>query len=136
MIIADTSGLLVFFNVDEPAHDVVERAVMTENDALVVSAAVVTELDYLVSTRYGVSVELSVLHELAGGAFDIAWLEQHELVTATEVIERYADQRIGLADASLVVLAARHRTRRILTLDRRHFEVLRPLDGGRFRLVP
>jgi predicted nucleic acid-binding protein len=34
------------------------------------------------------------------------------------------------------VLAQRFGTRRILTLDRRHFDVLRPLDGGRFTLVP
>lgn len=39
-------------------------------------------------------------------------------------------------DASIVVLAARHRTWTVLTLDQRHFAVLRPLDGGRFRIVP
>ncbi len=76
------------------------------------------------------------LHELAGGAFDITWLDPDEFVTADHVVERHEDQRIGLADASLVVLAARHRTRTILTLDRRHFGVVRPLDGGRFKIVP
>jgi hypothetical protein len=34
------------------------------------------------------------------------------------------------------VLAARHRTRSLLTLDHRHFNVIRPLEGGRFRLLP
>jgi predicted nucleic acid-binding protein len=52
------------------------------------------------------------------------------------VIEQYQDQGVGLADASLVVLADRFRTRTIATLDRRHFEVLRPLAGGRFKIVP
>jgi predicted nucleic acid-binding protein len=52
------------------------------------------------------------------------------------VIARYRDEDIAVADASLVVLADRHRTRTLLTLDRRHFGVLRPLDGGRFRLLP
>ena len=52
------------------------------------------------------------------------------------MIERYADQEIGLADASIVVLARRHGTRTIATLDRRHFDVVRPLDGGRFTVVP
>jgi predicted nucleic acid-binding protein len=52
------------------------------------------------------------------------------------VIERYADQSIGVADASNVVLAERYRTRTIVTLDRRHFDVLRPLSGGRFRILP
>jgi len=41
-----------------------------------------------------------------------------------------------VADASNVVLADRYRTRTILTLDRRAFEVLRPITGGRFAVLP
>ncbi len=52
------------------------------------------------------------------------------------VVERYADQSIGVADASNVVLAGRYRTRTIATLDRRHFEVIRPTGGGRFTVLP
>jgi predicted nucleic acid-binding protein len=51
-------------------------------------------------------------------------------------MERYRDQAIGLTDASLVVLADRFRTRTLLTLDHRLFDVVRPLSGGRFRLLP
>jgi uncharacterized protein len=51
-------------------------------------------------------------------------------------VERYSDQAIGIADASIVVLAARYRTRVIATFDRRHFDVLRPASGGRFTIVP
>jgi predicted nucleic acid-binding protein len=53
-----------------------------------------------------------------------------------EVISRYRDQGIGLADASIVVLAQRYRTRTIATLDHRHFDVLRSLDDGRFEVLP
>ena len=53
-----------------------------------------------------------------------------------EVIGKYSDQDIGLADASLVVLAHQFETHHILTLDRRHFGVVRALDGGRFQLLP
>lgn len=49
---------------------------------------------------------------------------------------RYANLEIGLADASVVVLAQRHRTREVLTLDERHFRTLRDVDGRRFRLLP
>jgi predicted nucleic acid-binding protein len=55
---------------------------------------------------------------------------------AIQVLSRYEDQQIGLADASLVVLADLFHTRTIATLDRRHFDVLRPLNGGRFTVVP
>jgi hypothetical protein len=52
------------------------------------------------------------------------------------VIERFADLKIGLADASLVVLAQRYGVSRILTLDVKHFAVLRIGERKRFTVVP
>lgn len=136
MIIADTSGLLAFFNRTEPTHETVRGIVEAEDEPLVVSPFVAAELDYLVSTRVGVDAEVAMLEELSGGAWDLACLTQDDLELAASIVGRYSDQDIGLADASLVVLAARRHTRRLLTLDRRHFEVVRPLTGGRFKLLP
>ena len=136
MIVADTSGLLALFNAREPKHDEVRGVVENEPEPLVVSPYVLAELDYLVATRFGVDAELGVLAELAAGAYHLAPVDTHDLVAMTGIVERYRDQDIGVADASLVVLASRHRTRSILTLDHRHFTVLRPLEGGRFRLLP
>lgn len=45
--------------------------------------------------------------------------------------------RLAAADASLVVVAARFQTTRILTLDERHFRTLPPLWGAAaFTLLP
>jgi len=136
MIIADTSGLLALFNAAEPDHPQVTQLVAAEHDQLVVSPYVLAELDYLVGTRIGTTAELAVLRELAGGAYHLATIDLDQLATAADLVDRYRDQRIGLSDASLVVLAERYRTRRVLTLDRRHFSVLRPLAGGAFELLP
>jgi len=135
VIIADTSGSLALFNRREPAHERVASAVAQASGPLVVSPFVVAELDYLLATRLGVGAELAVLRELAAGAYEIASLDAGDLEACAEVIARYVDQEIGVTDASLVVLARRHQTRTILTLDRRHFGVLLPLDGGHFTLI-
>jgi predicted nucleic acid-binding protein len=52
------------------------------------------------------------------------------------VLEQYSDLGLGLADASLVVLADRHDVLEILTLDERHFRALRGPHGRPFRLLP
>lgn len=135
MVIVDTSGLLAFFNRKEPLHHEVVAAVDEAQD-LVVSPYVVAEVDYLVATRHGVGAELEILDELSGGAWMLADFEKGDIREARAVVARYRDQDIGLADASLVVLAHRFRTRKVLTLDRRHFDVIRPIDGGRFTLLP
>jgi uncharacterized protein len=41
----------------------------------------------------------------------------------------------GTADASVVALAERLDTRLIVTLDRRHFALVRGADGGSFELL-
>lgn len=135
MIVADTSGLLALFNRREPAHEAVRSAIEDSGDPMVVSPFVIAELDHLDATRLGVDIELSVLAELSTGAYELAALDADDLARCGEVVERYRDQEIGVADASLVVLADRYRTHRLLTLDRRHFDVVRPLDGGRFALL-
>jgi uncharacterized protein len=135
-VIVDTSALLAYFDMDEPDHEAVAGVLDDTDEPLVVSPYVVAELDYLVGSRLGVTVEMAVLAELAGGAWDLAAIDSEGLREARAVVERYADQRIGVADASNVVLAARYRTQTIVTLDHRHFDVLRPLVGGRFTVLP
>jgi hypothetical protein len=135
-VIVDTSALLAFFDTDEPDHAAVTTILDIATEPLVVSPHVVAELDYLVASRLGVSAELAVLRELAGGAWDLALFGTEDLAQAQAVVERYADQSIGLADASIVILAARYQTRTVVTLDRRHFGVIRPIDGGSFEILP
>ena len=49
---------------------------------------------------------------------------------------QHADLRVSLADASNVVLADRHDTLDVLTLDERHFRTLRGPGGRPFRILP
>ncbi len=136
MILADTSGPLALFNERGPRHDDVRSALSKISAPMVVSPYVVAELDYLVSTRIGVTAELAVLRELSGPAYELAAVGATLLETAADIVERFADQRVGVTDASIVALAQQYRTDRVLTLDRRHFEVLRTLDGAPFVLIP
>jgi predicted nucleic acid-binding protein len=63
-------------------------------------------------------------------------LRAHRGLSRAAVAERYQDQRIGLADASIVALAARYQTTRVLTLDERHFLAMRPLHADAFTILP
>lgn len=136
MIVADTSGLLAFFNSAEPAHEASRHVIESSSDPIAISPYVIAELDYLLATQVGVAAELAVLKELSSGAYDLEVFAAPDLLRARSIVEKYSDQNIGVADASIVVLADRHRTKKVLTLDHRHFNVLRPLGGGRFTLLP
>lgn len=134
--IVDTSALLAFFDASEPDHASVGQAITATRGHLVVSPYVVAELDYLVSTRHGVDAEMAVLEELTGGAWELASFGVADLKEAHSVIASYRDQAIGVADASNVVLADRYGTSTVVTLDRRHFDVLRLPTGQPVTVLP
>ena len=134
MILADTSGLLSLYNRREPTHTSVADVVAQEQGPFVVSPYVIAELDYLVATRLGTDAEQRVLAELASPAYVLATVDRDDLRACTELISRYAG--IGVTDASLLVLADRLGIDRVLTLDRRHFEVARTPSGRALAIVP
>ncbi len=136
MLICDTSGLLAYFDASDAHSPAVADVIEADYGPFVVSPYVVAELDYLLATRRGVHAELAALGELSGGAWDLPCLEGSDLWDGRALIEGYQDQEIGSADASLVLLADRYKTDRLLTLDRRHFRVIRTLSGKPFTLLP
>lgn len=136
MLVCDTSGLIAYFDASDASHRDVSAVVDADDGPFIVSPYVVAEVDYLLATRRGVAEELAALRELAGGAWELASFGSGDLRRAADIVDRYADQDIGIADASLVVVASRHRTDRLLTLDRRHFRVVRTLSGKPFALLP
>jgi predicted nucleic acid-binding protein len=136
VIVLDTSGLLSAIDAGQRLHEPAASVLRREERPAVLSPFVLAEVDHLLATRVGVDAELALLREVAAGAYQLAAFDARDVETATGIIRRYGDLAVGLADASIVVLAARHETNRILTLDERHFRALRPLRGSRsFRLL-
>jgi predicted nucleic acid-binding protein len=135
-LLLDAGALYAQADADEPRHRAVVSILTSERETLVASELVVAEADYLILDRLGLDVELAFLEDLAQGTFVVDCLSRDELSKAHRVVEQYGDLRLGLADASLVVLAERYRTRRVVTFDQRAFRTVRPLQGGAFTLLP
>ncbi len=136
MILLDTSGLLAAIDASQRRHDAARRSLEQAQPPWILSPFVLAELDYLLATRVGQDSERSLLAEVGRGAYRLEAFEADDIAAAERLIGRHADLDIGLADASIVVLAIRYGVRDLLTLDERHFRVLRGPDGRPFRLLP
>ena len=136
MIVLDTSGLLAAIDSSQRFHDAAREVLNEAMVPLILSPFVLAELDYLLATRVGDAAERALLEEVARNTYRLAQFSGRDVVEAMQVIEQYADLRISLADASNVVLANRHDTLDVLTLDERHFRALRGPGGRPFRLLP
>ena len=136
MILLDTSGLFAALAGNQRTHAAAKAALDQAEPPYILSPFVLAELDYFIAREAGVGPELAFLLEVASGAYDLVPFLGDDVAAAASVVDDYADLGIGLADASLVVLAGRFDTRRILTLDERHFRALRTPGGQPFTLLP
>ncbi len=136
MLVLDTSGLLAALDGTQRFHAPAKRVLAGYEGTLLLSPFVLAELDYLLSTRVGWDAEVALLGEVGRGTYRLEPFTEDDMVEVVGVLERYAGLGAGLADASNVVLANRYDTLDVLTLDERHFRVLRGPHDRPFRLLP
>jgi predicted nucleic acid-binding protein len=136
VILLDTSGLLAALDASERRHTETVAALQAAAPPWILSPFVLAELDYLLATRVGTQAERALLEEVGRAVYRLECLDSDEIAAAERIVGRYPRLGIGLADASIVVLAGRYGVRDILTLDERHFRTLRPAGGRPFRLLP
>jgi uncharacterized protein len=133
-LIVDAGPLLALADRASPDRTQVRNMLTEETGPLVLPAYVAAEVDHLLRRRFGEQVERRFLQDLAARQFEVEMLTPEEYGIAVDVDDRTPG--LGLADLSIVVLAARYRTRRILTFDQRDFRRVPPLDGGSFVILP
>jgi uncharacterized protein len=136
LILLDSSGLLAAIDSTQHDHKAAARALGLAEPPLLLSPYVLAELAYFLATRIGPAAGTALLEEVAAGAYQLESFDRDDVAAALVVVQKYPDLGLGLADASIVVLADRHATSQVLTLDERHFRAVRRGNGGRFRLLP
>jgi predicted nucleic acid-binding protein len=135
-LIVDAAPLVALGDSRDRLHGAVGDTLRAEGGDLVVPAAVSAEVDYLIRRRGSAAAARAFLRDVAAGRFRVEGLTADEHGTAARLDEQYAELDLGLADLSVVILAHRFRTRRLLTFDERDFRAVTPLAGGSFTLLP
>lgn len=137
MILLDTSGILAALFADQRHHEECAKALRAAKPPRIISPFVLAETDYLIQKHGGVKAEMLFLEDVADGGYVVApFDDRDDLEYARQVIFMYEEHGIGLADASIVILADRYDCRDVLTLDRRHFRALRAPRKRPFRILP
>jgi uncharacterized protein len=136
VILLDTSGLLAAIDGSQHQHAQAAAALRQASAPLLLSPFVLAELDFLLATRVGAGAQRAMLDEVGRGAYRLETFTGEDVASAAVILRRYRDLQIGLADASIVVLAERYGILDVLTLDHRHFQALRGPGRRRFLLLP
>ncbi len=132
LILADTSGVMALLDTRHVLHEETKRYLPD----LLVPSAILCEVDYLASIRFGSRVARRFLAGVAEEKIPFLNADLQDVQLTYALMERYADADIGFVDASIVALAERHKIRRVLTLDRKHFSFVQAPTLGYLELLP
>ncbi|MFK4087018.1 type II toxin-antitoxin system VapC family toxin [Kribbella sp. NPDC020789] len=138
MIVVDTGPLVAaVLHTDQDHRACVDlfTAAHLAGEQLVVPSFVVPEVCYMIQRELGAKVETAFVRSLADGDFTVAECEP-ALDRIADLMDKYSDMPLGLADASVVAIAEELGVREVATLDRRHFTVVRPRHADAFTLLP
>lgn len=132
----DTSGLLALLDAGEAKHELTRRALQQRAERRVTTDWVLAELDYLILHRLGTAAEQRFLALVLQGAVAREPVSDADLRKAQSILTHYADQELGLTDATLLAVGERLEATAIVTLDHRHFAPYRMAGGAAFSLLP
>jgi predicted nucleic acid-binding protein len=135
-IVADSGALYALYDVRDAHHATVRQAIEHERGPFLVPMAILAEVDYLLRTYLGIDAELDFLDGIAQGFYILIPLVDADLSRCQELIAQYRDNDLGLADTAVIATAERLGIQRILTVDERHFRVIRGKKGQTFTLLP
>jgi hypothetical protein len=110
-------------------HERCKKTLEGIREPLVTSVAVLTEAFHMLSPASTGSDRLRDF--IFQGGLSVWYMSTNALMRAFELMERYSDHPMDLADASLVVAAEDLETRKVFTLDRKDFESYRVKRGHR-----
>ncbi len=133
MILVDTGPLVALFDPRDGQHTEAQRILKNLREPLSTTTPVLTEAFHMLEP-HGIGSDRLREFVMKGG-LSTWFFDRSALTRAFELMERYADHPMDLADASLIVAAEMLRTRKIFTLDASDFSIYRILRGHRYHAV-
>lgn len=130
-LLVDSGPLVAWLNERDKHHALADAFFLTRTERLVTTWAVCTEVCHL-SPRQS---RTRFLRWIALGGATVWHIPDEQAAVLADLMDRYADLPMDMADASLVWLAGQVESYDIATLDRKDFAVYRGSRNRPFRNV-
>lgn len=134
MILVDAGPLVALVDADDQFHKRCVAALKVLREPLVTVWPPVTEAMYLLGDLP--EAQDALWEMLARGVLQLLPLDLADVPRIRELMIKYADRPMDLADAALVRVAEREGIRKIFTVDREDFSVYRIHGRVRPNIIP
>lgn len=133
-VLVDAGPLVALIDRGDDHHARCVDALQGIKEPLMTVWPAFTEAMYLLGPSWAAQAALWEMVE--SDAVELRPIERDDLARMTELMRKYRDLPMDLADAALVRVAERDRIRTVFTLDQRDFRLYRPAGLGRLNLLP
>jgi predicted nucleic acid-binding protein len=123
-VIADTGVIYAFYDGNDSYHEAARTIISEHSGKIIVPDVILTEVDYLLLSFLGVDAELDFLQDVLNGVYLLHSLNEQILQRCGELIARYRDLELGLADTAVMATAEQLGIYHILTVDERDFRAV------------
>lgn len=132
----DTGFLYALIDSTDEHYEAVLSAMQSYRGRILFPVPAITEATFLISSRLGVYAMAQFLESLETFDYELVVPEIGDYLRSADILRKYNDQNIDFVDACIVAIAERLNITKILTIDRRHFSVFKPLHCDSFELLP
>jgi uncharacterized protein len=134
MILVDAGPLIAIVKADDQHHAACTAALKSIRQPLATVWPALTEAMYLLAEVP--RAQEAVWEMIARGAVQLLPLDANDVFRIRELMRKYADRGMDLADAALLRVAEREGIRQFFTVDRKDFDVYRLHGRTRPVLIP
>ena len=135
-LVLDTSVVVALLVRDDPNHERCLEMGDTLDEELIIPAPTLVEIDYWLR-KHGAGLGWRLfVDEVLEGRYRLHRGDDAELRRAAQLEATYAELGLGFVDASVIATCERLGERKVATLDRRHFSVVRPQHCDALTLLP
>jgi predicted nucleic acid-binding protein len=134
MILMDAGPLVAILHQDDRHHERCVATLQSLRDPVGTTWPVLSEAMHLL--RFSWAAQDALWDLIATEALRLIPIDITDVPRMRQLMQKYRDLPMDLADAALVRVAERESIRRIFTTDRRDFARYRPAKIGRFEILP
>lgn len=132
----DTGFLYALLNERERQHASVAHAFAQAPGPWLLPTPAVTEVAYLLMKFVGPLSLAAFLEALPTTSVQLLEPHDSDYRRAAQLVRQYQDAPLDLVDSLLIAIAERLNITTMLTLDRRHFHLVRPSHCAAFEILP
>ena len=134
-VLVDAGVLVRCLDPNDPGHPDAVASIKATPGTPWTTWPVVTEAAHLLGRDYPPGRD-ELLAMVADGAISLARLDSDDIPRLRQLMAKYHDLPMDLADATLVRIAERDGIDTVLTFDRRDFKVYRAAGIGALKILP